>query len=118
VLVEHARAIAAFADPEKKGPTLPVPLQLLLAAAQVTRDTGRKTFSPGELSKRLSCSQQEWLIAYRKQLFILSQNKSEATLDTKQFYASWFKLQGLTSLQLTQTAAESAKLLMPLTNPK
>lgn len=117
LVVEHARAIQAFANPEKKGPDLPVHLQLLLAAAQITRDTGRRTFSPGELRKRVGCSQPVWLSKYSSQLINISRQTKDATLNKGSKHLNWFKYQGLTNIHFSNSGKQTAELLSSLVQP-
>jgi tetratricopeptide (TPR) repeat protein len=114
VVVEHARAIAAFADPEKKGPTLPVPLQLLVAAAQVTRDTGRKTFSPGELRKRLKIGYSRWLITYEPTLKDLCARFPQLSTRYLNYTENVLFMTGLNSLQFNKDFPVARELICSL----
>lgn len=111
--VVHGRRINEAAHIERREVPLPAPVRTLLTAMQITRDTGRKTFTPGELRKRMQVESDQWTVVYAPSLLKMS-SYSKNQGEDEGVYRDLFSYRGLTELQFSERGKRVASLVEPL----
>lgn len=110
--VVHGRRIKEAAHIKRVKVPLPAPVRTLVTAMQITRATGRETFTPGELRKRMQVESDQWTVVYAPALRTMS-SPSENQGDDE-IYREIFAYRGLTEIQFSDHGKRVASLVEPL----